>query len=301
MGSIDRENLYQAQDIEGSSSAVTTPGDVVNITSIQLDTPTSSQPPPSPRTITTTVSTPPFDEPLGPPPAYTFNPPRMSTLEPIPGPPPSYDECHSLNVPPPTYDSLFGRVREVHKTSNGAVDFLKNLIVLFVGTIGCTVMISITIVIPIFMIIVGALKMDECPAEPYIPIYLVIGGTFGVLKNLLGFQGRLRRPLAEEEGTEEGGESSDASTPWHRRLKFAGSINFFLSVWFILGCVWVYRIYEPSYSPKDHNYCDYSLYQFAFWLVTSVYIAVGLLTSCMCCLSAATVVMKHNCMTEAQV
>nr|XP_053654296.1 transmembrane protein 272-like [Cherax quadricarinatus] len=163
--------------------------------------------------------------------------------------------------------------------------------------IGCTVMISVTIVIPVFMIIVGSLKMDECPAEPYIPIYLVVGGTFGVLKNLLGFQGRLRRPLAEEEG----GDSSDASTPWHRRLKFTGSINFFLSVWFILGCVWVYRIYEPSYTPSDRLYCDYSLYQFAFWLVTSVYIAVGLLTSCMCCLSVATVVMKHNHMTEVQV
>ncbi|XP_069942995.1 uncharacterized protein [Cherax quadricarinatus] len=297
MASVDRENLYQMQDVEGSSSAVTTPGDVITTTSIQLDTPTTPLPPPSPRTITTTDSIPPLDEPLGPPPAYTYNPPRISPFEPIPGPPPSYDECHNLNVPPPTYDSLFGRVREVQKTSNGVVDFIKNIIVLFVGTIGCTVMISVTIVIPVFMIIVGSLKMDECPAEPYIPIYLVVGGTFGVLKNLLGFQGRLRRPLAEEEG----GDSSDASTPWHRRLKFTGSINFFLSVWFILGCVWVYRIYEPSYTPSDRLYCDYSLYQFAFWLVTSVYIAVGLLTSCMCCLSVATVVMKHNHMTEVQV
>ncbi|XP_042207349.1 uncharacterized protein LOC121856094 isoform X2 [Homarus americanus] len=292
MGSVDRENLYQ--DIEGSSSAVTTPGDVMTTTSVQLDTPTTPLPPPSPRTITTTDDIPPLYEPLAPLSVST----RISPFEPNIGPPPSYDECHNLNDPPPTYDSLFGRVREVHKTSNGVIDFIKNIIVLFVGTIGCTVMISVTIVIPIFMIIVGSLKMDECPAEPLIPVYLVVGGTFGALKNLLGLQGKLRRPLAEEEG----GESSDASTPWHRRIKFTGSINFFLTVWFILGCVWVYRIYEPSYlRDGGGSYCDYTLYQFAFWLVTSVYIAVGLLTSCICCLSAATVVMKHNRLTEAQV
>ncbi|XP_071521589.1 transmembrane protein 272-like isoform X2 [Panulirus ornatus] len=248
--------------------------------------------------ITTTDGIPPPEEPSGPPPAYSFQPQRITPIGSQPGPPPSYDECHNLNVPPPTYDSLFGRVREVQKTSNGVVDFVKNLIILFMGTIGCTVMIGVTIVIPVFMIIVGSLKMDACPAEPYIPIYLVVGGTFGVVKNLLSFQGRLHRPLAEED---EGGEGADTPTPWHRRLQFTGSINFFLTVWFILGCFWVYRIYEPSYNSDSVFYCDYTLYQFAFWLLTSVYIAAGLLTSCMCCLSVATVVMQHSRLSEAQV
>ncbi|XP_042882322.1 uncharacterized protein LOC122259542 isoform X1 [Penaeus japonicus] len=297
MRSVDRENLYQQQELEGSSSAASTPGDAVTTTSFQTETPTTPLPPPSPRTITTTDSIPPLEVTLGPPPAYSFQPPEMSPLEPMPGPPPSYDECHNLNVPPPTYESLFGRVREVQKSSNGLVDFIKNLIILFLGTIGCTVMISVTIVIPIFMIIVGSLKMDECPAEKMIPIYLVIGGTFGVVKNLLDLQGRLRRPLAEDDG----GESHDGPIPWHRRLQFTGAINFFLCIWFILGCVWVYRIYEPKYVEGTHDYCDFTLYQFAFWLITSVYIAVGLLTSCMCCLSVATVVMQHNRMNGAQV
>ncbi|XP_071523392.1 LOW QUALITY PROTEIN: transmembrane protein 272-like [Panulirus ornatus] len=163
---------------------------------------------------------------------------------------------------------------------------------------------GVTIVIPVFMIIVGSLKMDACPTEPYIPIYLVVGGTFGIVKKkkkkkkLLSFQGRLHHPLAEED---EGGEGADTPTPWHRRLQFTGSINFFLTVWFILGCFWVYRIYEPSYNSDSVFYCDYTLYQFAFWLLTSVYIAAGLLTSCMCCLSVATVVMQHSRLSEAQV
>jgi hypothetical protein len=38
-----------------------------------------------------------------------------------------------LKAPPPSYDSLFGRVREVRKTSRGFVDFIKNLFFFLLG------------------------------------------------------------------------------------------------------------------------------------------------------------------------
>ncbi|MPC19623.1 uncharacterized protein LOC123507468 [Portunus trituberculatus] len=293
-------------ECDGSSSAATTPGEAATTTTTtttvttapldtptapleNLETPTTPLPPPSDNTITTTDNIFSLEEPPGPPPVSSF-PFRMHHAIPS-GPPPSYDECHNRDSPPPTYDSLFGRVREVQKTSNGILDLIKNLIILFVGTVGCTVMIGVTIVIPVFMIILGSLKMNDCPAQPYIPIYLVVGGVLGVTKPVLGVQGRLHRPLTDEEGAD----LQDASVPWHRRLEFSGSINFFLSAWFIMGCVWVYRIYEPDYSNKGaSNYCDQILYQFAFWLVTSVYIIVGLLISCVCGLSIATVVLQHS-------
>lgn len=42
--------------------------------------------------------------------------------------------CHLLLLgPPPSYDSLFGRVREVRKTSRGFVDFIKNLFFFLLG------------------------------------------------------------------------------------------------------------------------------------------------------------------------
>ena len=37
-------------------------------------------------------------------------------------------------VPPPAYESIFGRVREVHRSSNGVLDFIKNLVILSAGT-----------------------------------------------------------------------------------------------------------------------------------------------------------------------
>ncbi|VEN56768.1 unnamed protein product, partial [Callosobruchus maculatus] len=36
--------------------------------------------------------------------------------------------------PPPSYDSLFGRVREARKSSKGALEFLKNVIIIILGT-----------------------------------------------------------------------------------------------------------------------------------------------------------------------
>ena len=38
-----------------------------------------------------------------------------------------------LTAAPPSYDSLFGRVREVRKSSNGFVDFIKNLFFYLLG------------------------------------------------------------------------------------------------------------------------------------------------------------------------
>jgi len=195
------------------------------------------------------------------------------------GPPPSYKEANDPTAPPPTYDSLFGRMREARKNSSGILDFLKRLSVIILGTLGCTVLLGITIVIPMSMLIIGAMYQQSCPAEPYIPIYLVVGGTFWCLKKMMkyGFRCKGRDEEADE-----------------RRLRQSPVnilmllIGFFLFAWFIAGCVWIYRIYPPNYTDKDNaEYCNKTLYLFAFWLITSTYIILGLLTSCLCCISIA--------------
>lgn len=37
-------------------------------------------------------------------------------------------------------------------------------------------MVSVTVIIPISMIVVGSWKMDSCPAAKFVPVYLVVGG-----------------------------------------------------------------------------------------------------------------------------
>ncbi|XP_076360063.1 transmembrane protein 272-like [Tachypleus tridentatus] len=191
------------------------------------------------------------------------------------GPPPSYEDVVNPNAPPPTYQSLFGQVREARKNASGVVDFLRKVIVLILGTLGCTVVIGITVVIPFSMIIIGSSYINACPAEAKIPIYLIVAGGFGVLKNVLNFWSRCRRTEEEEQLKQNPQDTI---------------LNCFLFAWFIAGCVWIYKIYEPEYDDvSSPYYCNRTVYLFAFWLVTSVYIILGLLTGCLCCLTVSSV------------
>ncbi|PSN55101.1 hypothetical protein C0J52_01871 [Blattella germanica] len=205
-------------------------------------------------------------------------------------PPPSYHNipgavlAHmpSDRAPPPSYDSLFGRVREAHKASKGMFDFLKNVIILLLGTIGCTIILGVTIVIPICMIVIGSIYLYDCPQGEYIPIYLLVGGGFGVLKQLLHLSARVRQ--REEEQEEERIRQSPTQT----------LINCFMLGWFIIGSVWVYKEYEPNYDPKKGTYCNRTLYLFAFWLITSVYIVLGVITMCLCSISVASIAFQRD-------
>ncbi|KAG5870481.1 hypothetical protein JTB14_001675 [Gonioctena quinquepunctata] len=175
------------------------------------------------------------------------------------GAPPSYEEAINPNAPPPSYDSLFGRVREAQKTSKGVLEFLKNLIIIILGTLGCTIILGVTIVIPICMIIMGSIYLHECPQGEYIPVYLLVGGIFGIVKQLLHLSARVRQ--TEEERQEENLRQSPTQT----------LLNCFMLGWFIIGSVWVYKEYQPNYDPN-----------------------LGMITVCLCSISLATVVFHTN-------
>nr|XP_023029828.1 uncharacterized protein LOC111517784 isoform X2 [Leptinotarsa decemlineata] len=138
------------------------------------------------------------------------------------GAPPSYEEAINPNAPPPSYDSLFGRVREAQKTSKGVLEFLKNLIIIVLGTLGCTIILGVTIVIPICMIIMGSIYLHDCPQGEYIPVYLLVGGIFGIIKQLLHLSARVRQ--TEEERQEENLRQSPTQT----------LLNCFMLGWFII-------------------------------------------------------------------
>ena len=63
---------------------------------------------------------------------------------------------------------------------------------------------------------------------------------------------------------------------------------------FFKGCVWVYRIYKPSFEESDPEFCNKTVYVFAFWLITTAYIFLGLFTSCICCFSIVSVIFKRE-------
>uniref|UniRef100_A0A671PEY0 Si:dkey-19b23.14 n=1 Tax=Sinocyclocheilus anshuiensis TaxID=1608454 RepID=A0A671PEY0_9TELE len=55
----------------------------------------------------------------------------------------------------------------------------------------------------------------------------------------------------------------------------------FVVCWFITGSVWIYSVHPPSYDPtNEENYCNKTLYLFAFWLNTVCYGCLAVLLLC---------------------
>ncbi|XP_043278538.1 transmembrane protein 272-like [Venturia canescens] len=220
-----------------------------------------------------------------PPPSYhniNLPPGHPAVLINDRGAPPSYEDVIDPNAPPPSYDSLFGRMREAHKASKGVFDFLLNIVVLLLGTIGCTIIIGVTIVVPICMMVIGGIYLYDCPQGEYIPVYLLVGGGFGVFKQLLHLSARVRK--RQEERDEERMRQTPTQT----------LINCFMLGWFIIGSMWVYKEYEPNYDPSRGKYCNKTLYLFAFWLITCVYIVLGLITAGLCSISVASIAFQRR-------
>ncbi|XP_059140904.1 transmembrane protein 272-like [Physella acuta] len=177
---------------------------------------------------------------------------------------PAYSKGDNVNVEegpphnftldaPPSYESLYGRVKAAKQESTNVCIFVIQFLAIIFSTIGCAIIVGILMAIPISMIVIGALYLDDCPVERMIPIYLIVAGCFGCAKCLFTLVSQARRWK----------KIGKKSTPLKR-------------------CVYIYRIYdEVSYDHlnTDH-YCDKTLYLFAFWVATAVYIIMGLFCFC---------------------
>ena len=47
--------------------------------------------------------------------------------------------------------------------------------------VGCSIILGVTIVIPIWMIVMGSIYLYDCPQGEYIPIYLLVGGKWFIV------------------------------------------------------------------------------------------------------------------------
>ena len=72
----------------------------------------------------------------------------------------------------------------------------------------------------------GAIHKNDCPAERMIPIYLIVGGSFGIIKNLSSLGQR-----AKNKDEEDADEKNAKTNP------FDGILNCFLFAWFIAGAL----------------------------------------------------------------
>ena len=81
----------------------------------------------------------------------------------------------------------------------------------------------------------GSVFLHDCPYERYIPIYLIVGGVFGIIKNLSNIMQRVnnKRENREDENA--------------RTNPFDGTLNCFLFAWFIAGLVHSARLFVHAW------------------------------------------------------
>ncbi|EDV21369.1 expressed hypothetical protein [Trichoplax adhaerens] len=139
----------------------------------------------------------------------------------------------------------------------------------------------------------GAIYKDQCPVQPKIPIYLIVLGSFGLLKNLLDLCQQVSKGDTDDSDDSEDSDNSESSKS-NDVQSYETLITCFLIAWFIAGNVWIYSIYKPSFNPMDIKYCNQTLYLFAFWITTAGYIIVGFFCFCFCCVACVAVCASDN-------
>ncbi|XP_035264781.1 transmembrane protein 272-like isoform X2 [Anguilla anguilla] len=123
--------------------------------------------------------------------------------------------------------------------------------------------------------VLGAVYLKDCPQQHYIPIYLLVLGAFALVLGVLSCLPCTREPV-------DGGQStlSTLCNVWN------SMVSFFLFCWFIAGNVWIYSIYPANYNQTQPHtaYCNKTLYLFAFWITTVVYMLFALCCCALICM-----------------
>ncbi|CAH3021083.1 unnamed protein product, partial [Porites evermanni] len=137
----------------------------------------------------------------------------------------------------------------------------------FIVITAIVILCLVTFPLQIAMIVMGAKYKDDCPAENMIPIYLIVAGSAGLFS--ICCAGGVRCTSQEDD--------QQTVNP------LSGLIQLFLFAWFIAGNVWIYSNYEPNYTdPSSPDFCNKTLYLFAFWVTNSYYILFGFVLGIMC-------------------
>ena len=129
-----------------------------------------------------------------------------------------------------------------------------------------------------FLCMLGTKYKDDCPREDMIPIYLIVAGAVLIFRNLSSMCTRTYAANNNDDATD----GEDERNPVHKCCDSV--LDLFTFCWFIAGNYWIYHINEPSYNHNDgDDYCNKTLYLFAFWITTCTYIFAGFLCCCLCC------------------
>ncbi|CAH0719788.1 unnamed protein product, partial [Brenthis ino] len=172
-----------------------------------------------------------------------------------------------LGVGLTTYGSVAYQLKDANMEASGTVDFVCRAAKIMNRTIVMTVFLACLSTLPVIMLIMGVQYIRDCPAEPRIPVYMVVGGAAGGV----GICWLLWAQLAITSS------NSNASVP-ERVLAY--TLTIFLMGWFACGNYWTLEIMWPDYAPtlfEPNQWCHRTLYVFALTQLSVVWGVMALI------------------------
>ncbi|KAK9719666.1 hypothetical protein QE152_g22557 [Popillia japonica] len=167
-----------------------------------------------------------------------------------------------------TYGSVAYQLKDANLEATSTCDFIIKAMNIVNKTVVVTIVLICLSSLPLLMLIMGIQFFRDCPTAPYIPVYMVVGGSAGSFKMAWTLWNQLHtRRLAVG--------ASSATSIGSKIASFA--LTVFLMIWFAMGNYWILTIMWPDYAPtlyEPNKWCHRTLYVFSLIHLSVIYLVV---------------------------
>lgn len=177
-------------------------------------------------------------------------------------------------------------------------------------TVGGFVLLIVLMAVPVTMITIGKdsvfcvvvmcvflgiVFVNDCPFQPFIPIYLIVAGILGITKNIAQIGEKLLIPSIKRKMTEQ------TFKKCYRIWKVVNILyTFLMFTCLVVGSYYIYSNYGKLNNSGNYrsDLCHEGLYKFAFGITTASFILATLLICCLCCCGLCQVHDHRNVSTQ---
>lgn len=191
---------------------------------------------------------------------------------------------------PPDYGAFMYQIREASKESENVIDFGCKTSNIICNTLLVTVFVGLSMAVPVAMVSVGVKYLEDCPKESRIPVYLLVGGCFGMIKLLSTLWRNIQSRRYQDIEVVFDDHDSDGAFANTTYRTMDTILFLFLIGWQIAGTYWTLNIWTPHFEQLLHepsNWCDKTVYMFTVYQLCGSYavmvVFVLVLLMLMCC------------------